>query len=67
MKIVWFSHLDKNCSHARKLTIKDKPAIQHGRLKDGGEEEELLLLVVDGLGTNYFCWAQLKSNGLVSV
>ena len=54
MKIVGFCHLDKKCSHARKLTIKDKPAIQHGRLKDGGEEEELLLLVVDGLGNKLF-------------
>ena len=52
---------------SHRFTIKEKPAIQHGRLEDGGEEEELLLLVVDGLGTNYFCWAQLKSNGLVSV
>ena len=43
--LIMFSH---------RFTIKEKPAIQHGRLEDGGEEEELLLLVVDGLGTNYF-------------
>ena len=35
------------------LQVKDKPAVQHGRLKDGGEEEELLLLVVDGLGNKH--------------
>ena len=31
------------------FAMKEKPAVQHGRLEDGGEEEELLLLVVDGL------------------
>ena len=46
------------CPHGRKLAIKDEPAVQHGRLKDGGEEEELLLLVVNGLGNRSV--AQLK-------
>ena len=39
--------------------MKDKPAVQHGRLKDGGEEEKFLLLVVHGLGNNFMAW--LKS------